>query len=345
MGTQSLSHELNSERTGLFTCFPAQAYVDPAWKGKTPYQVLREASRENSIRMRIYAGLMLAITESMGLDVWQRTEDAVHALPCRGGSIVEMIEDALWFDQKKCKMMSLQCGLGKSTAISYIIRDVLEFGENMGLLVVTDSLERLQGYLTPMRDPELAKFLQENTSRITLIDSTNKTEAWQRMRATPILLMTTQRYFSLTREEINDILEGDSFWRRYTIIDEKPILKTVETVSRADVNKVSSALCDGLRSYERHDDKRQMIALWEKIRTWFMADIQKSEDAHMASTPFYEVREGMREIDGAQLATFEALVSSYAGQLRKYDPEAIARIRRILEIVRNGGLVHGDKGP
>lgn len=344
MCNHPMFHELDSHRVELFARFPKEAYTDPAWKGKTPYQVLGEASRENTIRMRIYAGIMLGVAEHMGLEVRQQIVDAIHALSCRGGEIVELIEDAMWFDQRRCKLMSLQCGLGKSTAISYVIRDVLEYGEDMGLLVVTDNLERLQSYLAPTRDEELASFLKANESRITLLDSTNKAEAMQRMRSTPVLLMTTQRYFSLTREEINGFLEGDRFRRRYTIIDEKPILKTVETVSRTDVNKVSSALCDGLPSYEKHDDKKQMIALWEKIRAQFMADIQKCEDEHVNVKSFFVVHGGMPEIDAVQLDAFEELAESHAGQLKKYDPECLGRIQRILEIVRNGGLIYGDEG-
>lgn len=268
----------------------------------------------------------------------------IHELPCRGGVIVELIEDALWFECASVQLRSLQCGMGKSTAISYVIRDVIEHGDGMGILIATDSIERLKSYLTPQYDPELAAFLKAHESSITLIESANKVEALQRMRTSPVLLMTTQRYFGMSVAELKDILHGSGIQRDAVIIDERPIIKTVETVARTDVNMVASALSDGLRSYDNHEEKRWMINFWEELRGEFMKAVQDYEDKHIGETPFFAKCAGIQGIAEPECREFMNVLEMHRNQLRHFDPDCLARCERILDVVLHGGLFYGDSG-
>lgn len=164
------------------------------------------------------------------------------------------------------------------------------------------------------------------------------------MRTTPVLLMTTQRYFSMSVPEINDILSGSGIRRNAVIIDEKPIIKTVETVSRTDVNMVASALSDGLRSYDDHEEKRWAIAFWEQIRSEFMKAAQDFEDTHIGGTPFFAKYDGMPGLLEKECEEFMEVLEKRRNQVRRFDPECMGRCERILDVALNGGLFYGDSG-
>ena len=128
---------------------PKRAYTAKNTRQESPYDLLREVGRGNPVMIRRYAFLLREVSLDKKVNNEARIRQIIDEVPCRGGEIVRMIEDALWYEDGHCQMMSLQCGLGKSTAISYVIRDVLMCEEPERLLVVTDSIARLKGYLTP----------------------------------------------------------------------------------------------------------------------------------------------------------------------------------------------------
>ena len=328
----------------LLNALPKRSFTARNAVHNTPYQMIEELSEGNPMRLRKYARELRKVSGIREIKNEVRIRALVDQIPCEGGEIVRRIEDALWFGMNLVTMMSLQCGMGKSTAISYVIRDVIEYGDGEGILIATDSIDRLKSYLTPKFDPELADYLKAHEDQITLIESANKAEALQRMRTTPVLLMTTQRYFSMSVPELNDILAGSGIRRNAVIIDEKPIIKTVETVSRTDVNMVASALSDGLRSYDDHEEKRWAIAFWERIRSEFMKAAQDFEDTHIGATPFFAKYDGMPGLLEKECEEFMEVLEKRRNQIRRFDPECMGRCKRILDVALNGGLFYGDSG-
>lgn len=320
---------------------PAKAFLNPNAGDPNPYRMVEAAGAGNPLRLRKCLDVLREVIWQSGEDFEDRLQAMVDRIPCRGGEIVRLIEDALWFECGSVQLRSLQCGMGKSTAISYVIRDVIEHGDGMGILIATDSIERLKSYLTPRFDPELAAFLKAHESSITLIESANKVEALQRMRTSPVLLMTTQRYFGMSVAEINDILHGSGIQRDAVIIDERPIIKTVETVSRTDVNMVASALSDGLRSYDNHEEKRWMINFWEELRGEFMKAVQDYEDKHIGETPFFAKCAGIQGIAEPECREFMNAMEMHRNQLRRFDPECLARCERIIDVILHGGSITG----
>ena len=112
---------------------------------------------------------------------------------------------------EQVSVIPLQCGMGKSAAISKKIREVIENfdedGNGDGLLAITDNIARMNAYLQcddPGYEPELFAFLERNRFKITLMTHDNIRKAASGMRETPVLIMPTQRYFKmLTVNEIN----------------------------------------------------------------------------------------------------------------------------------------------
>lgn len=71
---------------------------------------------------------------------------------------------------------------GRFTAISYVIRDVIEYGDGKGSLIAADSIECLKCCLKPKFAPELAVFLNTHEEQIIRIENAQKVEALWRMR-------------------------------------------------------------------------------------------------------------------------------------------------------------------
>ena len=111
----------------------------------------------------------------------------------------------------------LPCGTGKSEYIRYLISDALIKG--YGLIVITDEIDRLNGY-TKSTNEELQTYLEKNQDRIALLKSETISTEIKTVHKKPIILMSTQRYFSL------DLLELKNFTnsRKKIVFDEKPYI-------------------------------------------------------------------------------------------------------------------------
>ena len=73
--------------------------------------------------------------------------------------LINDIQSTPWQDDK-INVLPLMCGTGKSTAISYLIRQTIEEAADTGngLLVVTDRIDRMDDYMHPY-DPDLKNYL------------------------------------------------------------------------------------------------------------------------------------------------------------------------------------------
>ena len=125
-------------------------------------------------------------------------------------------------------ILPLMCGTGKSTAISYKIRETIEQAERTGngLLIVTDRKDRMDDYMHP-HDKDLELYLADHANQITIMSHDNLSEAFRTYMFTPVLMMTTQRFFRLTQEEIERFLQWEKGRRPLILIDERPELTTV----------------------------------------------------------------------------------------------------------------------
>lgn len=140
-------------------------------------------------------------------------------------------------------VLPLMCGTGKSTAISYMIRHIIEQVEETGngLLIVTDRKDRMSDYMHP-HDEDLARFLEENQRFVTMMTHETVEDAYARQNFTPVLMMTTQRYFRLSETEINNFLRWEKGPRPLILIDEKPELKTIVELDERNISDCISAI-------------------------------------------------------------------------------------------------------
>lgn len=158
-----------------------------------------------------------------------------------GVRVLELINQYAAADgEHKAYVLPLMCGTGKSSAISLKIRESIE--NNEGLLVVTDRKDRLKEYMEPKKNKELADYLKAHLEKVAIMKAENASEIRESHHKCPVLLMTTQRYFRLTVEEIKSFLIWDGGSRGLILIDEKPELFTTYRLSIAELRRLYDAV-------------------------------------------------------------------------------------------------------
>lgn len=142
-------------------------------------------------------------------------------------------------------VLPMLCGMGKSTAISRIIRQTIEAvtATGNGLLVVTDRTDRLHEYMEPW-DSELKTYLDKHSDQVLILDADSVAAGALRERENyPVLLMTTQRFFSLSREEVlTEYLNWANGIRPLVLIDERPEIRTNIDITEAVLGQIKAAL-------------------------------------------------------------------------------------------------------
>lgn len=224
----------------------------------------------------------------------------------------------------KVSVMDFMCGTGKSTAISMKIRQAIE--TNQGLLVVTDSVERLEHYMEPY-DDELRSFLQENRSRVTILTGRNYAKEHAHIASRPILLITTQRFFRYTTDEIeNKFLQWDEGQRKLAIFDEKPILYDQHTLDPKAMNDFETAYIYGIQDKNHMEDKFLLLSrYWLSEKLGFLHTLLQHEQMfpnRLQYFFYYPATDAVNEsiavsADDVQKATDEEIDQYYEYQTAK----------------------------
>lgn len=158
-----------------------------------------------------------------------------------GVRVLELINQlAVANGENKAYVLPLMCGTGKSSVISLKIREYIE--RNEGLLVLTDRKDRLASYLKPGNNDELYKYLQTHTNSVAIMTAETVEKFKKTHHLYPILLMTTQRYFRLTVDEIKEYLNWDGGKRGLVLIDEKPELISWNKLDIKELRKLYDAI-------------------------------------------------------------------------------------------------------
>ncbi len=168
-----------------------------------------------------------------------------------GLSILEAINEAAADEQHRDKVTvyPFMCGTGKSKAITEKIKETIDrikAGGNTGLIVVTDTINGLQAYVKPNYDEALCAYFEENKSQWRIITVDNASRLKSYVSKCPILLMTTQRYFQMPRENIESMIHGGTYNRPLILIDEAPYLIDGEAISLFTLGEYDSFFLDEL---------------------------------------------------------------------------------------------------
>lgn len=177
-------------------------------------------------------------------------------------------------DTEKVTCIPAPCGIGKSLFIGSCVKVCAK--QNIGLLVLTDSIKRLNGYVEDLTDNIFVCTAEMSVFQV--LDE---------IKRNAVVLMTTQKYFGLDdvqREMLFDF-KNKRMWehRRKVIIDEMPKFYSSEKISIRELNTIDTLLNCNLS--ELVEDKEEIIRLFEKgknqIKVYMKEHEQKDDEDYL----------------------------------------------------------------
>lgn len=274
------------EQLDTFTC--------EDYYGDSPYDLLVHSSQFAWNQYDQFASVLIKAAHAVGVEAGI-AEDAVKmyrdifiGMTGEATNILSAIKSAAADTEHKDKVsvLSIPCGSGKSTALTKLIYDVIKRDNGEGLIIVTDSIECMGEYWMPEAenpafDDKLLCFIKRHQNEVAVISRQNYDQMKIRQRYTPVVVLTTQRYFNWTQERIKEMLRWDKGTRPLIIFDEAPYLGEERDITVDKINVIASALrmCIEATDDTSRREKQAIIAFWENIRKHLLEQMDKLEYA------------------------------------------------------------------
>ena len=185
-------------------------------------------------------------------------------------------------DHRKTTVLPLECGSGKSSAISLRICQTIEAyknGSRTGILIMSDNRKQLRRYLEAT-DPMVRSYIEQNRSMITILDKDDTSQEKKTMRLTPVLIITIQRYVQrYTQANFDELLKfGDGCRRDLILIDEEVPEYDIVCITEKELNDIATAFAAGLSDQANQDDKAFCIEEWDRYRTYLKQTLRDLEE-------------------------------------------------------------------
>ena len=233
-------------------------------------------------------------------------------------------------DNKTIKVFPLPCGVGKSEYIKYLISDALN--NCYGLIVITDEVERLNSYIVA-QDEQLTEYIERNRHRISILSSETIADEIGQLYKKPIVLMSTQRYFDLSINEIKQFTAN----RKKMVFDERPYIFTTHKITIEKLNNVDSALKDGLDDTVSQSIKEKLINNWNIINTKLQEELKKNE---ILNTNYKrEIYFNSSIIEKELITDFFTTAEKYKPHLKKYNADIVKTIEATKQLMTEGIIV------
>ena len=272
------------------------------------------------------------------------TADKVSVLPLMCGSgkstalTMYIMNAIIRIECAQLRAKDIREGLITESFLSAVAKDEDEreyfttVGESEydGILIVTDSKERLHKIWNPSPDN---KYIDEGIRRFTeeyrenwvsIITEENYIEEDKKQYYSPILCITTQRYFGWSEKEIRSHLvwgdENGKHRRSLIIFDEQPFLNEVRDISVDTINNIDTALRNCLDNEVPVEEKTWCCQQWSLFRDWFFDLLSHYEyDFEGLDTLYYEPdKHSITEDDDK----FFDIIEKYRTKIRARDNDA-----------------------
>ena len=236
-------------------------------------------------------------------------------------------------DTSKISVFPIPCGVGKSEYITYLLADALQ--NHYGLIVVTDTLDRLNKYASSQQNEQLSEYIQRNISKISILNFDNIADEITTLHLKPIILMTTQRYFNLTREEIIKLTANHICKRSKIVFDEKIYLLESRKLTVKTLNDIATALSEGLDNTVDEKEKKYLITEYEELNQELQKRLVENEQQNNDLQNFK--REVWFDSNGLTITDrFNTLISKYKNQLKRYNSDILKDLRAINKLLFDG---------
>lgn len=231
-------------------------------------------------------------------------------------------------------VVPLMCGTGKSSYISHKMSDVIKANGKSGLLIVTDSIERMKGYNNPF-DDAIRKFIAENSNQIITMTASNVGEAMHRHKNKPILIISTQRYFRLTRLEIIELLTWRNGKRCLVMFDEKPYLTEQVKITIKTFTDIDADLQMAIDDTADQTEKTWAINQWQMLERRMQSIMDGYEGIREGQFSLFHKDVGCMTTDDER---FMRIIESNRIALNAKDCNAYTNICAIRQLTRNGAI-------
>lgn len=209
------SIEISAEQTApmaALTVFKEQldAFTCEDYYGDAPYDLLARSSQFSWNQYDQFASVLLKAAQTAGVEdgiaeaAVGMYRDIFIGMTGEANDILSAIKAAAANEEYKDKVsvLSIPCGSGKSTALTRLIYDVLRRDNGEGLIIVTDSIERMGEYWKPETenpafDDELLRFIRWHRNDVAVMNRQNYDQMRIRQHYVPVVVLTTQRYEQL----------------------------------------------------------------------------------------------------------------------------------------------------
>ena len=336
---------LIDELQASLTTYPSEDYATASGE---PLKLCYEAIQSDLDSLDRYQDILFQIAEEKGVldqckECWQMLVKPLKRIRAVLSLIAQEEHNSETAD--KVSALAIMCGIGKSTAIGYKIKEVIERNDGHGLLVLTDRTDRLYDYVQPRNNPALRTFFEEHPKGYTVKEQENLSEANRMQDKTPVLMMTIQRYFSLSKEEAQRYLKWDGGDRPLIIIDERPPLREIINITRREINNVATALADGISDTADQTEKQWCRHQWEIVRSRLNTVIENYEcrypDKPKSFFTYKKQTPGLTEDD----ERFFRFIRKNMNSLKNYDHgNALKQLQAIYRIEMWGAIYQNEKG-
>ena len=239
----------------------------------------------------------------------------------------------------------IMCGLGKSTAISHKIFEVLDSDDNDGLLIITDRKSRLDNYIHQTnRYPAMTAFFDEHRDDICVLTGETMEEELPRQHYCKVLLMTTQHFYNLPLEEVQKLTTWgeEEYPRSLIFFDEDPEVARIIEISRDDLDQVTTAIGEGLPASDRFAESKQFCKdFWNRVVGVF-TKVSEELDVKYKGKAFCYFHT-FETLDPYELERFQSLINDHTGDLnyrRRKNEEGIEiKIKKTIQLLGSTALV------
>ncbi len=245
-------------------------------------------SRENNQDVPWQDELRSGMTETRELQApFDRTTLQTQLTPEMVLDMINSIEDDIE-NRDKITVLPLMCGTGKSSALRLKMQQIILANDGYGMIIVTDSIDRMRDYLLPP-DDELAIFFQDYAHLITVMTYETLSQDKRNEPSCPILIMSTQRYINLSREELQSYLKWDGGYRSLIVVDEQPYFKKQIDISEKTLSDVRTAILEGFpdNTPETQEDKRFLADNWQLLTEFLIGLLQNARNDYNRYGVYY----------------------------------------------------------
>lgn len=246
-------------------------------------------------------------------------------------------------DTSTVDLIPAQCGAGKSTFVTKLIADTLRAGK--GLLVVTDEIDRLNSYRDGANP--LGDYIRRNHDRIFIITAENAKTEREKLYTKSIVLMTTQRYFALSPQDIRDIAEA-YIPKRNIIIDERAPLTEQIKIDIGVLNTIDTILYSAIDDTAHY--KQDVIDLYASLKSRLTQKLDENERNNNGKKLCTRYTPSANHATSNDERFRQCVFKTYRDKIRSYKNEDIPanfdvlkKIETVLTIATKGALIVSEK--